>query len=89
MRDISVDASLAIGMTVIYAGMDLEQASDEIAAAGFQAAEVFVTHLGQHVVDHAGPGSSCHDGPGGTGPAATPRVHPELHHRFLRPVQER
>jgi sugar phosphate isomerase/epimerase len=37
-------------MTVIYAGLDLEQAADELASANFEAAEVFVGHLGPRVV---------------------------------------
>jgi sugar phosphate isomerase/epimerase len=46
----SIDAGKAIGMTVLYAGLDLEQAADELAQAGFEAAEVFVGHLGPRVV---------------------------------------
>ena len=44
------DSGKAIGMTVIYAGLDLEQAADELASANFEAAEVFVGHLGPRVV---------------------------------------
>jgi len=45
-----VDAGKAIGMSVLYAGLDLEQAAAELAQAGFEAAEVFVGHLGPRVV---------------------------------------
>jgi sugar phosphate isomerase/epimerase len=45
-----VDAGKAIGMSVLYAGLDLEQAADELAQARFEAAEVFVGHLGPRVV---------------------------------------
>jgi sugar phosphate isomerase/epimerase len=41
-----VDAGKAIGMTVLYANLDLEQAVLELAQAHFEAAEVFVGHLG-------------------------------------------
>lgn len=51
MSAASVDASKTIGMTVIFAGLDLEQALDELVAAGFGAAEVFVGHLGPRVVE--------------------------------------
>lgn len=44
------DVGKTIGMTVIYAGMDLEEAAGELARAGFEAAEVFVGHLGPRVV---------------------------------------
>jgi sugar phosphate isomerase/epimerase len=44
------DAGKATGMTVIYAGLDLEQAAQELEAAHFEAAEVFVGHLGPRVV---------------------------------------
>ena len=47
----SVDAGTTIGMTVVFAGLDLEQALDELSAAGFGAAEVFVGHLGPRGVD--------------------------------------
>ena len=47
----SVDAGKATGMTVLYAGLDLEQAVQELASAGFEAAEVFVGHLGPRVVE--------------------------------------
>jgi len=46
-----VDAGKATGMTVIYAGLDLEQALRELAGAGFEAAEIFVGHLGPRVVE--------------------------------------
>lgn len=45
------DVGALTGMTVIYAGLDLEQAVDELAEAGFEAAEVFVGHLGPRVVE--------------------------------------
>ena len=45
------DSGKATGMTVLYAGLDLEQAVGELAEAGFEAAEVFVGHLGPRVVE--------------------------------------
>ena len=46
-----VDSGKATGMTVLYAGLDLEQAVAELVSAGFEAAEVFVGHLGPRVVE--------------------------------------
>jgi sugar phosphate isomerase/epimerase len=41
-----VDAGKAIGMTVLYASVDLEQAVLQLTQAQFEGAEVFVSHLG-------------------------------------------
>ena len=49
-RTTTTDVGKTIGMTVIYAGLDLEEAVGELAGAGFEAAEVFVGHLGPRVV---------------------------------------
>lgn len=40
------DVMKLIGMSVVFAGLDLEQALGEIKAAGFDAVEVFIGHLG-------------------------------------------
>ncbi len=45
------DVGVPTGMTVPYAGLDLEQAVAELSQAGFEAAEVFVGHLGPRVVE--------------------------------------
>lgn len=45
------DVGKLTGMTVIYAGLDLEQAAEELASARFEAAELFVGHLGPRVVE--------------------------------------
>lgn len=47
----SVDANKTIGMTVVFAGLDLEEALSELAEAGFDGVEVFVGHLGPRVVE--------------------------------------
>src|SRR5215469_12625652 len=51
MRTRPPDANLPLGMTVIFAHLDIEQAITELAGLGFGAAEIFVGHLGPRQVD--------------------------------------
>jgi sugar phosphate isomerase/epimerase len=50
MPGFASDATKALGMTVIFAHLDIEQAVGELVALGFAAAEVFVGHLGPREV---------------------------------------
>jgi sugar phosphate isomerase/epimerase len=45
-----VDANKALGMTVVFAHLDIEQAVGELHKLGFAAAEIFVGHLGPREV---------------------------------------
>lgn len=47
----AIDANKTIGMTVMFAGLDLEQALNELSIMGFDGVEVFVGHFGPRVVD--------------------------------------
>ena len=42
----NADANKTIGMSAVFAGLDLEQALGEITTAGFEAVEIFLSHLG-------------------------------------------